>query len=329
MSDKKININDRKRQLLNKAILLLLFINICIFVANAQQDPQFSQNRFNQLSVNPGVAGSSGLINFSLLNRYQWVGFPGAPVTIVFNADASVHLIGKNDGIGLSLINDVIGYEKNVSFGLNYSWRTKLGKGILGTGISLGLMNKNLDMSDINRWNDMDNFNLTDPGLPQGKASGVLIDLGAGIYYQCKEFDFALSARHLNQPTLLFEETGRYSLRRHYYMSGSYNVQMANERFVMLPSFFFKTDATTWQADINMTVQFDKRIWGGIGYRVKDAVIINFGTELWNGIKFGYAYDISTSSLSRYNAGSHEIFLAYSVLINKKRTHKYRSVRFL
>ena len=112
-------------------------------------------------------------------------------------------------------------------------------------------------------------------------------------------------------------------------MSGSYTVQMANERFEMLPSFFFKTEATTWQADANMVVQFDKRLWGGVGYRVKDAIIIIFGAELWNGIKFGYSYDISTSSLSRYNAGSHELFLAYSILLIKKRTHKYKSVRFL
>lgn len=329
MNYEKTNINDSIRQILNNAILLLLLINISIFAAKAQQDPQFSQNRLNQLTVNPGFAGSSGLINFSLLNRYQWVGFPGAPVTIVFNADASAHLIGKNDGIGLSVVNDVIGFEKNISFGLNYSWRTKIGNGILGSGVSLGLMNKNLDMSEINRWSDFDNFNLTDPGLPQGKATGVLVDVGAGFYYQCKNFDLALSARHLNQPTLLFEETGRYSLRRHYYISGSYSVQMADERFEVLPSFFFKTETTTWQADLNMTVQYDKRIWGGIGYRVKDAIILTFGTELWNGIKFGYAYDISTSSLSRYNAGSHELFLAYSVLLNKKRTHKYRSVRFL
>jgi type IX secretion system PorP/SprF family membrane protein len=104
---------------------------------------------------------------------------------------------------------------------------------------------------------------------------------------------------------------------------------MANEMFEALPSFFLKTDATTWQADINMTVEYDKRLWGGLGYRVDDAIIIMAGAELWNGIKFGYSYDISISSLSSYNAGSHEFFLAYSVILNKKRTHKYRSVRFL
>ena len=331
MNDNYKNITECKRQLLKKAILAWILLIITNFVANAQQDPQFSLNRFNQLAVNPGFAGSSGIINFSLLNRYQWVGFSGAPMTIVFNTDASVHLIGRNDGIGLSVINDVIGFEKNISIGLNYSWRTKVGKGLLGTGISVGFMNKNLNLnlSDINRWSDIGNFNLTDPGLPQGEASGVLADIGAGLYYQCKDFDLALSARHLNQPTLSYDESGRYSLRRHYYMSGSYIFQMANERLEALPSFFFKTDATTWQADINIIVQYDKRLWGGVGYRIQDAIVIMTGAELWNGIKFGYSYDISTSSLSAYNSGSHEFFLAYSVLLNKKHTHKYKSVRFL
>lgn len=331
MNDKKTNITDRIRQLLIKAFVLLVLFIICIFAANAQQDPQFSQNRFNQLTINPGFAGSNGLINFSLLNRYQWVGFPGAPVTNVFNIDASLHLIGSKDGVGVSIVNDVIGFEKNISVELNYSWRTKLGKGLLGSGVSVGLMNKNLniDLSDVNRWGDVGDFNSVDAALPQGIASGVLVDLGVGFFYQCKNFELSLSGRHLNQPILSFGESGHYSFKRHYYMSGTYTFQLANERFEVLPSFFFKTEATTWQADFNMTVQYDKRIWGGIGYRIGDAIIITAGTELWNGIKFGYSYDVSTSSLSRYNTGSHELFLAYSVLLNKKRTHKYRSVRFL
>jgi len=328
MNDNSKNITDRKRQLLNKIILLCLLLNIINFVALGQQDPQFSQNRFNQLTVNSGFAGSSGLINISLLNRYQWIGFPGAPVTTVFNSDASVHLIGSNDGIGFSVINDVAGFEKNISVGLKYSWRTKVGNGRLGSGISLGLMNKNIN-PDMTGIDGSDLVNLSDPALPQGEAGGVMADVGIGFYYQHKNYDLSLSATHLNQPTLSFDESGRYSLRRHYYMSGSYTFQMANERFEALPSFFFKTEATTWQADINLTLQYDKRFWGGIGYRIGDAIVITTGAELWNGIKFGYSYDVSISALSRYNSGSHEFFLAYSVLLYKKRTHKYRSVRFL
>ncbi len=328
MNDANKNITDRKKELLNKFLVLCILLNISNFVALGQQDPQFSQNRFNHLTVNPGFAGSSGLINFSLLNRYQWVGFPGAPVTTVFNTDAAVRLIGKNDGIGFSITNDVIGFEKNIAIGLNYSWRAKVGNGQLGSGVSLGLMNKNLKI-DMTGIDGADLLNLSDAGLPQGSDSGILTDLGFGLFYQHKNYELAVSARHLNQPALLINESGRYSLKRHYYLSGSYIVQMANERLQVIPSFYFKTEATTWQADINMTLQYDKRLWSGLGYRFGDAVVISAGAELWNGIKFGYSYDLSISALSRYNSGSHEIFIAYAIKLYKKKTHKYRSVRFL
>jgi len=328
MNDNYGNITYGKRQLLKRSIIFWILVNISIFVAKAQQDPQFSQNRYNQLTLNPGFAGSTGLINVSFLNRFQWVGFPGAPVTTVFNADAMVHLIGPNDGIGLSVVNDVIGFEKNVSLGFNYSWRTQLGRGTLGSGISLGLMNKNLNF-DMTGIDGSDLVNLSDPSLPTGKVGGVLADIGLGLYYQDENYELSVSGKHLNRPTLSFDQSGKYTLMRSYYLSGSYTYQMADERLQAVPSIFYKRDAASWQADINMTLQYDKKYWGGIGYRVGDAVIITAGTELWNGIKFGYSYDMSISALSRYNAGSHEFFLAYSVLLYKKHDHKYKSVRFL
>ena len=328
MNDNTINITYSKRLLLNKVILFCILVNISIFVANGQQDPQFSQNQFNQLTVNPGFAGSSGLINVSFLNRFQWVGFPGAPVTTVFNADASLHLVGKNDGIGFSIINDVIGFEKNVSIGLNYSWRKDVGDGKLGSGISLGLMNKNINL-DMTGIDGGDIINLSDPSLPKGKSGGIMADIGLGLFYQTENYQLAISGRHLNRPSISFDQSGKYTLLRSFYVSGNYTFQMADERLQAVPSVFYKTDATSWQADINMTFQYDKRYWGGLGYRFGDAIIVTAGTELWNGIKFGYSYDVSISALSRYNAGSHEFFLAYSVLLYKKHTHKYKSVRFL
>ena len=328
MNDNCINITYRMRKLTNKVILFWILVNISIFVAKAQQDPQFSQNRFNQLTVNPGFAGSTGLINVSLLNRFQWVGFPGAPVTTVFNADAMLHLIGNNDGVGFSVINDVIGFEKNVSVALSYSWRTQFGRGTLGSGVSLGLMNKNLNF-DMTGIDGSDLINLSDPSLPKGKVAGIMADIGVGLYYQDENYELSISGKHLNNPSMSFDQSGKYTLTRAYYLSGSYTIKMADERLAAIPSVFYKRDKASWQADLGMTLEYDKRFWGGLGYRVGDAVIITAGTELWNGIKFGYSYDVSISALSRYNSGSHEFFLAYSVLLYKKHDHKYKSVRFL
>jgi len=307
---------------------LWILLNICTFAASAQQDPQISQNMFNQLMVNPGFAGNSGEINLMLLNRQQWAGFPGAPVTTVFQTDATLKLIGESDGLGFTVVKDAIGYEKNVSFGIDYAFRLRLGQGQLGCGVSLGVMNKNLTPG----WTDTQGGDLvdsSDPALPKQEVNGVLTDVGAGLYYRHKKYFLAFSSTHLTQPSFAFEEKGHYSLIRHYYLSGGYNMVMNDDRFTVQPSFFFKSDGTTSQVDLDLMLQYNRRFWGGIGYRNQDAVMIFLGFEMQNGLKIGYSYDLNTSVLSRYNSGSHELFVSYAVLINKNRGQKTKSVRFL
>jgi type IX secretion system PorP/SprF family membrane protein len=308
--------------------LLWILLNICTFAASAQQDPQVSQHMFNHLMINPGYAGNSGMINLAVLNRQQWVGFPGAPVTTVFQADASLKLIGDEDGLGFTVVKDAIGYENNVSFGLNYSFRFQLGQGLLGCGASLGMMNKNLRPGWLNSQGG-DLVDGSDPSLPKQEVNGVLTDIGAGFYYRHKKYYLAFSSLHLTQPSFSFEEKGHYSLRRHYYLTCGYNLEPNDDRFIVQPSFFVKSDGTTSQVDLDLMIQYNKRFWGGLGYRNKDAVIVFLGFEMQNGLKIGYSYDLNTSNLSHYNSGSHELFVSYAVILNKNRGQKTKSVRFL
>jgi type IX secretion system PorP/SprF family membrane protein len=308
--------------------LLWILLNICTFATSAQQDPQISQHMFSHLMTNPGFAGNSGAINLMLLNRQQWVGFPGAPVTTVFQTDAAMKIIGETDGLGLTVVKDAIGYENNVSFGFDYAYRFQLGQGQLGCGISLGMLNKNLNPG----WAETQGGDLvdgSDPALPKQAVSGVLADIGAGLFYRHKKYFLAISSTHLNQPSFGFEEKGHYSLIRHYYLTGGYNMEMNDDRFNVQPSFFFKSDGTTSQVDLDLIIEYNKRFWGGLGYRNKDAVIVLLGFEMQNGLKIGYSYDLNTSVLSRYNSGSHELFVSYAVLLNKNKGQKTKSVRFL
>lgn len=305
-----------------------IILNMCTFAANAQQDPQISQHMFNHLMINPGFAGNSGAIDLKLLNRQQWMGFPGAPATTVFQADASLKLVGEADGLGLTVVKDAIGYEKEVSFGLDYSFRFRVGQGMLGCGASWGMMNKSLRPG----WSASQGGDLvdgSDPSLPKQEENGVLMDIGAGLFYRHPKYYLAISSTHLTQPSFAFEENGHYSLKRHYYLTGGYSLAMTDDRFALQPSFFAKSDGTTSQLDLDIILQYNKRLWGGLGYRNHDAVVLFLGMEMQNGLKIGYAYDLSTSVLSNYNYGSHELFISYAVLLNKNRSQKTKSVRFL
>ena len=97
----------------------------------------------------------------------------------------------------------------------------------------------------------------------------------------------------------------------------------------MRPSVFLKTDLAGWQVDLNANLVYDNRFWGGLSYRLQDAVSLLFGTELFNGLTVGYSFDLVTSALGRYGYGLHELFLSYSINVEKNRSKKYKSVRFL
>jgi len=91
----------------------------------------------------------------------------------------------------------------------------------------------------------------------------------------------------------------------------------------------FKSDLAFYQLDLNTNVVFNKRFWGGITYRIQDAVALLMGMEMENGLCFGYSFDLTTSKMAAYGYGSHEIFISYSLDLERNRNQKYKSIRFL
>jgi hypothetical protein len=53
------------------------------------------------------------------------------------------------------------------------------------------------------------------------------------------------------------------------------------------------------------------------------------GLEMENGLRFGYSFDLVTSALARNGFSSHEIFVSYSLDLERNRNQKYKSIRFL
>ncbi|HPJ79134.1 MAG TPA: PorP/SprF family type IX secretion system membrane protein, partial [Prolixibacteraceae bacterium] len=138
-----------------------------------------------------------------------------------------------------------------------------------------------------------------------------------------------LSVTHLNEPSIRFSDLASTYLTRHYYLMGGYNMKLPDPLFELRPSFLLKSDLAGWQIDLNTNVVYEDRLWAGLSYRLQDAVSLLFGAELFNGLRLGYSFDLVTSALGRYGYGSHELFLSYSLEVEKNRSRKYKSVRFL
>ena len=87
---------------------------------------------FNTLTYNPGVAGTSGMICATAINRQQWVGFKGAPSTTIFNISAPVSPFKIKSGVGLLVESDNVGFDKDINISASYSYLLDLGSGHSG-----------------------------------------------------------------------------------------------------------------------------------------------------------------------------------------------------
>jgi type IX secretion system PorP/SprF family membrane protein len=309
-------------------VFLVFILNLTCF---SQQDPQYTNNMFYKLGVNPGYAGAEKAISGIILNRYQWDGFKGAPKTLVFSMDAAINAFGAPGGIGLNLVSDQLGFEKNTMVNANYSYIKPLDIGNLGIGLSAGFLSKSINGEWEIPEDDLGIYTQpgSDPAIPQGETSQMAVDFGLGLYLSSNHYYLGASVTHINQAAIKYADLASMYLARHYYFMGGYNIKLADPLFELRPSFLFKSDLASWQLDLNTNVVYNERFWGGITYRVNDAVALLMGMELVNGLKVGYSFDLVTSAIGRYGYGSHEIFISYSVDLEKNRNQKYKSVRFL
>ncbi|GAP69906.1 Bacteroidetes-specific putative membrane protein [Bacteroidales bacterium 6E] len=316
---------------MRKTFYFLLIFFLVNLAALGQQDPQYTNNMFYKLGVNPGFAGSDDAVSGIILNRYQWTGFPGASKTLVFSADAAVDLFGAPSGIGLNIVSDEIGFDQYVLVNFNYSYKARLSFGTLGIGVSAGVFN----IGTNGEWEmpEDDEGIYTQPGsdtgIPQGEVSQVAFDAGLGLYLHGPQYYLGVSVTHVNEPAIKFADLAETYLARHYYLMGGYNIRLSDPLFELRPSFLMKSDIAGWTVDLNTNLVYNDRIWGGVSYRIQDAVALLMGIELMNGLKVGYSFDLVTSAIGRYGYGSHEIFLGYSLDLDRNRNKKYKSVRFL
>jgi type IX secretion system PorP/SprF family membrane protein len=314
---------------MKKLNITFLFLVIFLLPVSSQQDPLSSQYMFNTLTYNPGVAGTSGMICATALNRQQWIGFNGAPSTTVFNISAPVSPFKITSGVGLMIESDNVGFDKDINIALSYAYLMDLGAGKLGIGINLGMLNKNLSPDWIIPSGDSHTPASGDPLIPENKESYVAFDAGFGLYYRAEKYYAGLSVTHLNQPKIKYTKGTPY-VSRHYYLTAGYNLQLPNPSLELLPSLFAFSDGKVTQFTITSLIRYNKKVWGGVSYRAGDALTGLVGFELYNGIRIGYAYDFTLSDIRKNSSGSHEFMVNYCFDLNLgKSPMKYKSIRFL
>ncbi len=313
-----------------RSILCVILFAAASVVCKAQQDPQFTHNMFNHAFVNPGSYGLSDGITVTGIFREQWLGLKDennvkvAPETFLLTGDAPVRFL--HGGVGVGVAQDKEAYTKNMLVKLGYAYHLNLGNGKLGIGINANLNNKSIDKEKLNP------VDQNDPVLMGLSASGVMIsDMSVGIFLQKPRTYFAFSSTQVFETQKVpgtADGVAFYKNRRHYYLTGGHNIILpAFQGYVFTPSVFLKSDGNILQADINLMAKYNNKLWGGLTYRINDAVALMVGVA-YKDIEIGYSYDIPTSRIAA--TGSHEIMARYRFKLEKEKIRTgYRNTRYL
>lgn len=303
-------------------IILILVVS----ASYSQQDSQFTQYMYNTININPAYAGSRQSLSVFALQRTQWVGLEGAPVTSAFsintpNGQLNDCNVCPHDetplsamGFGLSVINDKIGPsdESNIALDLSYTIHTsEIYKLSFGLKASANFLN--IDFSKLNQYDKNDytfDTNIDNKFSP---------NIGLGLYLHSEETYLGLSIPNLLE-TKHFDRYASTVSNSHVAKENINFYLIAGHVFDLSTDVKFKPSVLSkyihgapLQVDLSGSLLINEKFVAGIAYRWSAAVSAMAGFQASPSWFIGYGYDLDATKLSNYNSGSHEIFLRYEL----------------
>lgn len=273
----------------------------------AQQEAQYTQYMYNTANINPGYTGSRGVLSILAMHRNQWVGLEGAPKTNTVTAHTPM---GDNSrvSLGFSFVNDALGPSNENTIAIDFSYTIptsenyKLAFGLKATADWLNVDFTKLtqfDSNDVlaNRTNIDNRFNP---------------NVGVGAYWYSNRGYFGVSVPYMLERTY-YDDDIKYtaSERMHFHLIGGYVFNLSNE-IKFKPAVLSKIVAgAPLQLDLSANFLFFDKLSLGGAYRWSAATSFMAGFQVSDQWTIGYAYDLDTTRLGRFNSGSHEIFLRW------------------
>ncbi|BFP39686.1 type IX secretion system membrane protein PorP/SprF [Flavobacteriaceae bacterium GF1] len=302
--------------------LVLVSLLVLGFWSHAQQDAQYTQYMYNTVSVNPAYAGSRGHLSIAALYRSQWVGLDGAPETQTLNLHTPMGYRGV--GLGVSIVNDVIGPTSETYFDVDFSYTIQTG---IDGKLSFGLK-ASAHLLDIQ-------FSQLETGTLQGQVTlpsdidnRFSPNVGAGIYYHTDRFYAGLSVPRMLE-TEHFEESSLSTARERmsWYLITGY-VWDLNPFLKFKPALLTKwVEGAPLQVDLSANFMFNDKFIVGAAYRWDAAFSGMVGFNISDKLLIGIAHDRETTDLgaTTFNDGSFEIILRYDFI---QRLGNLKSPRF-
>ena len=334
----------KKFLVLNKVVFNLGFSFFLTSIIALQtlysQDPIFTQFYSNPVYLNPSFSGSNKCPRVVSNYRNQWPGFSGNFITTAVTYDQGVDVLGG--GFGLIFLSDQISKTlKSNEVSLSYAYHQHVSRtftinyGMQGTFIQKSIDVSNLTFSDM--IHPRRGFVFSTRDLVSAEPVNIF-DVSVGIVGYSDKFYLGFAAHHLSEPRLsLLTQSSPFAknaiLYRRYTVHAGTEILLGStslytptkSKETLSPSVIYSKQGEFQQ--LNLGLYYKKGIYviGG-WFRCHpdfsnfsgDSFIVTLGLES-NIIRVGYSYDITTSQLSVYSGGSHEISLAMKLYCKPKK----------
>jgi type IX secretion system PorP/SprF family membrane protein len=306
---------------------LILLGSLFLLVQNlsAQQEDAFAQFMYYKQAMNPAQTGSSQGINITGLVRNQWIGLSGAPKwqSLLF----SMPLLNNRVGVGGNIYRHTVGITQITGLDGSYAYRLPVPRGFLSFGLqtSVRFMQQNFGLVTGTQPIEQDE------SIPVGLQSKYLPNFGAGVYYESKRAYVGLSVPRLLRSNIDFSDKGQLITRekQHYYFMAGATIPLG-EAWELNPQTLWRyLPNAPFDADINLSAIFKKKISGGLSYRIgSETAIVSTGLQMGDHLHLGMAFEASFSDIQKYNSGTAEVIIRYFLASKKGENAEAVTPRF-
>lgn len=304
----------------------LLLALVLLFGSVKAQDPHFTQAYSNPLYLNPAFAGFDGAPRLATSYRLQWPVLNGRYHTVNVSYD---QMIDSTHGIGINYQFDMAGGTiETHGLTIMYAPAIRLFKGklVVSPAAELGWRGKYLHADQLTYGNMIDPrypFVYSVDTVSLNNTQRHVFDLNGGLIISFAGLTAGASFHHITQPNEGFY--GKSKLPIKYTAHISY-VWDFHPSFSLSPSFIFQKQQDFYQLHPAINFLWSKGLLFGVAFRTSltnpDAVSFMLGYQ-GNGIRSGYSYDFTVSTLGNSNTGgSHE--LTFSYLIDSKGASRFK-----
>ena len=180
--------------------------------------------------INPAYAGAEGKHVLSLTNRNQWSNTEDSPKTTALSNSSA---LGKNVGLGISVVSDKIFIEKQTMFAIDFSYKLKLNNdGAVFLGIKAGGNSYNANPNPLSTFTKI-------PDPAKKSLSRFNPNMGVGFLLKMGQIWFSGSMPRLFNPKRDDDIEIQSRDRIHTYLAAGAMFSF-NDKFTLKPNLMYR-----------------------------------------------------------------------------------------